>query len=1029
MERGREFRGLRGLATLPGTPARALEPSPVFEEQLTAFEVWLRFGADLDQPPEQLPIVLQVLLSQAHRVRALVLLRRFLDLGARAVNLALCVGIFPYVLKLLQSPAPELRRPLVAIWADILAFEPDCRHDLIKDPGGGAHLYFVAHVAKLAEIKSHHFEMPPPPPPQQTPPEGSPGTTTTTTQQQHEEVMDPSELEDQTLLASFVLSVVVKGSDDPGPVETKVACLEKGLATALLDLLKHRHDRYPGEKRRGRLRRWLCLLTAALCEDCAAARTAARTADSEGRTILEELVSVMATDKDPTARAAGVRAVVACFFGSSRDSEPCTPRDDDKEAPQSWRDLDAGLAKRALVPARRDASALVRKEVALALGRVAAIDAHRACLKDARTRDAATTPWRVIDDLVDPYEAIAGALSDLEKDPADDVARVATAVASALDEDTDRAVRTRLANALASHPGIHQWALDRFVAEVRSLSIADTLNNAALDGQAVKPTTTTKPPRRRRRRRKGAGHEEHKRRFDTEEARSRGLSIGSSRPSSSSSGVNVTPPRPPRRKQRLTRPKRTTSRRHLLGEDEDMDSEASSSEDSSEDGGLEASLLSDPLSAKGELRLYRRHRNRYTLREARALADRVRLALDQDDEAVGGHGEPTAAMLASNANNPVAPPIKFRQACTLDNSGADMTRHLRFHPHEPYLAVVDDRGLSLWDYEAGTCAARWTNGGDVLETRVSTVTGIFGTTVVRKKPSEKKKVTAIEWLDAAQNSLLLCGSDDGVCRIWSRFNLEYDDEFHMSGSFDEADHRPGFAQDDLFDEDKRPKLLTSFVAVDDLAELTPKSSGLVLTWAQRDGLLFASGDSPYLRAWDARAEQLANKWPIQTDECVTCLAYHRDKLVFAGFGDGSLKLFDTRSKHPAASFGKEHDAWIVHVSAYDVAPRRQLVSACLDGDARFWDFRVLKKSLSTVNVQSSTMTNLVAHETAPLLASGSHNQFIKFMARDGRQLNIIRYHDGFLGQRIGPVSSLAFHPSKLLAAAGSTDSIVGIYAC
>lgn len=32
-------------------------------------------------PPQQLPIVLQVLLSQAHRVRALVLLKQFLDLG------------------------------------------------------------------------------------------------------------------------------------------------------------------------------------------------------------------------------------------------------------------------------------------------------------------------------------------------------------------------------------------------------------------------------------------------------------------------------------------------------------------------------------------------------------------------------------------------------------------------------------------------------------------------------------------------------------------------------------------------------------------------------------------------------------------------------------------------------------------------------------------------------------------------------------------------------------------------------------
>ena len=54
----------------------------------------------------------QVLLSQAHRLRALLLLRRFVSLGPWAVNLALSVGIFPYVLKLLQSPAPELRQVL-----------------------------------------------------------------------------------------------------------------------------------------------------------------------------------------------------------------------------------------------------------------------------------------------------------------------------------------------------------------------------------------------------------------------------------------------------------------------------------------------------------------------------------------------------------------------------------------------------------------------------------------------------------------------------------------------------------------------------------------------------------------------------------------------------------------------------------------------------------------------------------------------------------------------------------------------------
>lgn len=115
--------------------------SPFFEDQLTAFHVWLEHSAPLErgseerEPPEQLPIVLQVLLSQVHRLRALELLGRFLDLGPWAVNLALSVGIFPYVLKLLQASAKELRPLLVFIWAKILAVDVTCQVDLVCEQG------------------------------------------------------------------------------------------------------------------------------------------------------------------------------------------------------------------------------------------------------------------------------------------------------------------------------------------------------------------------------------------------------------------------------------------------------------------------------------------------------------------------------------------------------------------------------------------------------------------------------------------------------------------------------------------------------------------------------------------------------------------------------------------------------------------------------------------------------------------------------------------------------------------------------
>ena len=109
--------------------------STFFTEQLTAFDVYLTQGAVTQKPPDQLPVVLQVLLSQQHRVRALILLGKFLDMGPWAVNLALSIGIFPYVLKLLQSAATELKPVMVFIWTRVLAVDISCQQDLLKDSG------------------------------------------------------------------------------------------------------------------------------------------------------------------------------------------------------------------------------------------------------------------------------------------------------------------------------------------------------------------------------------------------------------------------------------------------------------------------------------------------------------------------------------------------------------------------------------------------------------------------------------------------------------------------------------------------------------------------------------------------------------------------------------------------------------------------------------------------------------------------------------------------------------------------------
>ncbi|KAF8634942.1 hypothetical protein AX15_000673 [Amanita polypyramis BW_CC] len=145
-------------------------PNWFFADQLTAFEVWISRGGsaltrkgpmslptagdkypiesvgrnELDgpdshlvprRPPDQLPIVLQVLLSQPHRLRALILLSQFVDLGPWAVHLVLTIGIFPYISKLLQAAGQDLRPVLIFIWARILAVDPSVQADLYNTQG------------------------------------------------------------------------------------------------------------------------------------------------------------------------------------------------------------------------------------------------------------------------------------------------------------------------------------------------------------------------------------------------------------------------------------------------------------------------------------------------------------------------------------------------------------------------------------------------------------------------------------------------------------------------------------------------------------------------------------------------------------------------------------------------------------------------------------------------------------------------------------------------------------------------------
>lgn len=78
--------------------------------------------------------------------------------------------------------------------------------------------------------------------------------------------------------------------------------------------------------------------------------------------------------------------------------------------------------------------------------------------------------------------------------------------------------------------------------------------------------------------------------------------------------------------------------------------------------------------------------------------------------------------------------------------------------------------------------------------------------------------------------------------------------------------------------------------------------------------------------------------------------------------------------------------------------------------------------------KTSLLDAFAAHDYAPICASGSHKPFIEVFDHTGMTLDTIRYHVGFLGVRLSPVTALAFHPHRLLMCAGFAGPALSVFA-
>jgi regulator-associated protein of mTOR len=266
--------------------------------------------------------------------------------------------------------------------------------------------------------------------------------------------------------------------------------------------------------------------------------------------------------------------------------------------------------------------------------------------------------------------------------------------------------------------------------------------------------------------------------------------------------------------------------------------------------------------------------------------------------------------------------LNLRQCAVLNNE-AEMTSLLLFHPYESLLVVADEKDqISVWNFEQS----------DKILT--------FG----NKNPMGSR-LTSLTWINENEESLLTCGSDDGVIKLYHGLHTS-----HLSAS-------------------SCPKLLTAFVAVPDLVPGT-RGSGLVTNWQQEAGMLYAGGNSSMVRGWNLRQERCTFGVPTHTDSCITSMASDETKggILVAGFGDGSIRLFDSRSRPEYAlkATMKEHSSWVVQTHVF--TGRNELLSGSVSGELKFWDLRYAKTSIRTLEAHRSPMTALAVHDYAPIFA-------------------------------------------------------------
>jgi regulator-associated protein of mTOR len=245
----------------------------------------------------------------------------------------------------------------------------------------------------------------------------------------------------------------------------------------------------------------------------------------------------------------------------------------------------------------------------------------------------------------------------------------------------------------------------------------------------------------------------------------------------------------------------------------------------------------------------------------------------------------------------------------------------------------------------------------------------------------------------------------------------------------------------------------------------PRSRAAVV-WQQESGCLYASGDTrpvPLLRVWDMTRELCLES--LQTQSPGTCLVAE-GALLMAGALDGAVMSFDLRTPARLLSVVQTHRAPAVAILLQPGNVGNLVVTGAADGEMKFCDLRNAAKPFHTAdafgfphsadgsiegaqhgredaerrrgslrtNSQRQTLTSLVAHGHARLIASGSTDKTapVKLWDLEGNMFGspALGSKNSLASKKVsgfGAPRCMAFHPNLVALAAGGADGVATVW--